>query len=154
MEKTVWTECIPGHYCGAFWTFTLHWKHFEGFGWHPIGDSAAFRSNSRPQYLQFSLGTYQLCSYLSDRAFNVNIHNFLFTSASLFYGVPQGSVLFFFPWSCCFWVLKHVSFHCYADDCQLYLPLTPNSPCCIQHQLNCLDGSELYERQKDRKKFF
>ena len=33
----------------------------------------------------------------------------------------------------------NISFHCYADDTQLYLPLKPNDQCNLFSLMNCLE---------------
>ncbi len=68
-------------------------------------------------------------SYLSKRSFSVMIGDLSSSHASLCCGVPQGSTLGPILFSLYMLPLGSVismhslSFHCYADDLQIYLPL-------------------------------
>ncbi len=83
-------------------------------------------------------------SYLTNRSFAVKVGECLSTSAPLTSGVPQGSILapllfslYMLPLGSIF--RKHgVSFHCYADDTQIYMPLQKNDKNALTSLLNCL----------------
>ncbi len=74
-----------------------------------------------------------LASYLKDRTFSVSIGKFSSSSAPLSCGVPQGSILgsllfslYMLPLGAIFKKYK-ISYHCYADDIQFYLPAKTDS---------------------------
>jgi len=81
-----------------------------------------------------------LASYLKDRTFKVNMGKFTSASVPLVCGVPQGSILspllfslYMLPLGAIFEKYR-ISYHCYADDKQFYLPgkkrhvLSPGNP--------------------------
>ncbi len=82
-------------------------------------------------------------SYLKDRTFCVSCGDAVSSSAPLSCGVPQGSVLgpllfslYLLPLGSI--IRKHgLSFHCYADDSQIYVPLRKNET--VRQLLDCLD---------------
>ncbi len=83
-------------------------------------------------------------SYLSDRTFSVHLGQYSSTVALLSCGVPQGSILgpllfslYMLPLGSIF--RRHnISFHCFADDVQFYLPIKICSKDSLQPLLNCL----------------
>ncbi len=83
-------------------------------------------------------------SYLTDRSFSVHLGEFSSSAAPLSCGVPQGSILgpmlfslYMLPLGDIF--RKHnISFHCYADDVQIYLPVKTSDKASFMSLLNCL----------------
>uniref|UniRef100_A0A3Q3PY07 Reverse transcriptase domain-containing protein n=1 Tax=Monopterus albus TaxID=43700 RepID=A0A3Q3PY07_MONAL len=83
-------------------------------------------------------------SYLSDRSFAVHIDEFSSSVVPLNCGVPQGSILgpvlfslYLLPLGSIF--MKYgLSFHCYADDIQIYLPLNVKKSNSFQTLMDCL----------------
>ena len=83
-------------------------------------------------------------SYLSDRCFSVGIGESTSSQAPLHCGVPQGSILGPILFSLYLLPLgdiireHNVSFHCYADDTQLYLPISPDENFCMAKLHSCM----------------
>ncbi len=83
-------------------------------------------------------------SFLTNRRFVVKTRSFLSTPGNLTCGVPQGSILspalfslYLLPLGSIF--RKHsISFHCYANDLQIYLPLTKKTNFAIDTLTACL----------------
>ena len=74
------------------------------------------------------------CSYLSDRVQSVKVSDILSDPAKLISGVPQGSVLgpilfslYTTPLTKIISSHNIINYHFYADDTQLYIPLTPTN---------------------------
>jgi len=84
-------------------------------------------------------------SYLTDRSLCVKCDNFVSSTAPLPHGVPQGSILspllfalYLLPLSSVF--REHsISFHFYADDSQIYLPLAQKNAHSVQPLIDCLN---------------
>ncbi len=83
-------------------------------------------------------------SYLSNRKCCVSINNFTSSFSHIKYGVPQGSILGPILFSLYMLPLGEVihrhgiSFHCYADDTQLYLPVKPTDLSMLSSLQDCL----------------
>lgn len=83
-------------------------------------------------------------SYLSGRTFSVMVGDLSSSSAPLSCGVPQGSILGPILFSLYMLPLgsiiarNNLSFHCYADDLQIYLPVKPNSQSAQSSLLSCV----------------
>ncbi|XP_076597184.1 uncharacterized protein LOC143326976 [Chaetodon auriga] len=84
-------------------------------------------------------------SYLADRSMTVSLGNSESSSAPLLYGVPQGLILGPLLFSLYLLPLgsilrKHgISFHCYADDSQIYVPLKRKNAFSLTPLLSCLE---------------
>ncbi len=85
-----------------------------------------------------------LSSYLSDRSFSVSIGTYMSDSAPLSCGVPQGFVLgpllfslYMLPLGRIISSFK-ISYHCYADDIQLYIYFSPDRLEKLSLLQNCL----------------
>uniref|UniRef100_A0A8C6VQH7 Reverse transcriptase domain-containing protein n=1 Tax=Nothobranchius furzeri TaxID=105023 RepID=A0A8C6VQH7_NOTFU len=84
-------------------------------------------------------------SYLAERLFCVSLGGFTSSRSPLVCGVPQGSVLgsllfslYLLPLGSIF--MKHgCSFHLYADDIQVYIPIKRGLPPSLDPLLNCLN---------------
>lgn len=89
-------------------------------------------------------------SYLTDRTFSIRLGDYSSGHAPLVCGVPQGSVLgptlfslYMLPLGSIF--KKHnVSFHCFADDVQIYMPVKIKSKGALQPLLDCLNEVKLW----------
>lgn len=83
-------------------------------------------------------------SYLSSRSFSVVLGQFSSSSAPLAYGLPQGSILGPVLFNIHMLPLgriiqnHNINFHLYADDTQLYVPLSTNNPEPLQSVFKCL----------------
>lgn len=88
-------------------------------------------------------------SYLRERSFAVAVGPFKSHSAPLPCGVPQGSVLapllfalYMLPLGLIISNFKGVSYHCYADDIQLYFSFSPNDMLKLNILHECLSAIE------------
>ena len=92
-------------------------------------------------------------SYLLERTLAVTIGNHTSSTAQITCGVPQGSVLGPNLFSIYMLPLGHiiqqhnVSFHCYADDTQIYLPLRPHDSRSLAAVLDCLNDINCWMAQ-------
>ncbi len=113
--------------------------------------SAAFYSVSRQILLSTisSLGITGIplgwfVSYLTGRSFNVAWEGEVFRAHQLVTGVPQGSILgplLFFTYTTSLGPIIQAhgfSYHCYADDTQLYLSFRPDNPTVAARISGCL----------------
>ena len=85
-----------------------------------------------------------LKSYLSDRRHCVSYKNTTSESSSVQFGVPQGSVLgpllfgiYLLPLGEVFRRFG-INYHCYADDTQIYIPITPDDHSHLANLESCL----------------
>lgn len=93
-------------------------------------------------------------SFLTNRTYSVKIGNLISSLRKLTCGVPQGSVLAPTLFSLYLLALgsifrKHnVSFHCYADDMQIYLPLITEKKHVLNSLSACLDDVKSWLSKK------
>uniref|UniRef100_A0A8C9YNU4 Reverse transcriptase domain-containing protein n=1 Tax=Sander lucioperca TaxID=283035 RepID=A0A8C9YNU4_SANLU len=89
-------------------------------------------------------------SYLANRSFSIMIGDLFSSAAPLSCGVPQGSILgpilfslYMLPLGAI--IGKHkLSFHCYADDLQIYLPIKANDSVALNSLLSCITDIKLW----------
>uniref|UniRef100_A0A8C6MHV2 Reverse transcriptase domain-containing protein n=1 Tax=Nothobranchius furzeri TaxID=105023 RepID=A0A8C6MHV2_NOTFU len=92
-------------------------------------------------------------SYLTGRSFCVRLGDCSSDLAELPWGVPQGSILTPLLFSLYLLPLgelvrKHdVSFHLYANDCQVIFPIRRGGLCTVQPLLDCLEDIKLWLAQ-------
>lgn len=85
-------------------------------------------------------------SYLENRTFFVSIQGFKSSMVSITCGLPQGSILGPILFSLYMLPLGHIirqhniSFHCYADDTQLYLSFKPHEQNSLSILHSCLSN--------------
>lgn len=83
-------------------------------------------------------------SYLSERSFSVRLGDSSSSSAPLHCRVPQGSILGPILFAVYLLPLGEIfkrygmSYHFYADDCQIYMPISKNSHCPLTPLFDCL----------------
>uniref|UniRef100_A0A672G6V9 Reverse transcriptase domain-containing protein n=1 Tax=Salarias fasciatus TaxID=181472 RepID=A0A672G6V9_SALFA len=86
-------------------------------------------------------------SYLTNRTFSVCANNILSEATPLVYGVPQGSVLgpilfllYISPIGKIIRHFKHVSYHLYADDIQLYISFKESELHKLSELMDCISS--------------
>uniref|UniRef100_A0A669CLJ3 Reverse transcriptase domain-containing protein n=1 Tax=Oreochromis niloticus TaxID=8128 RepID=A0A669CLJ3_ORENI len=86
-------------------------------------------------------------SYLHKRSFSVATSKYSSSSTFLAYGVPQGSVLgpllfllYLLPLQHLLSTFKDISYHCYADDIQLYISFKPHDVSKLQILHRCIES--------------
>lgn len=83
--------------------------------------------------------------FLFNCQFYITLHNFTSKVVNIVCGVPQGSglsPLLFIPYmlSLCTIIQKHnVSYHCYANDAQLYVSLSLDNLTPVNERVTCID---------------
>jgi len=89
-------------------------------------------------------------SYLQDRTFCVNFANVSSSAVTLKYGLPQGSILsptLFALYMCPIGSICRrfdISYHMYADDTQIYLPLKVGNEQSLKPLLDCLNEIKIW----------
>ena len=95
-------------------------------------------------------------SYLKDRVLRVKIGEFISNGKPMNFGVPQGSVLG--PLLFCLYIQEineiicnyDLRFHCFADDIQIYSPMTANDQQ-LQVIKDCLNKIKIWANQNSLK---
>ncbi len=98
-------------------------------------------------------------SYLQDRTCLVKIGNHVSSSASITWGVPQGSILgptlfslYMLPLGTIF-RQYNINYHMYADDLQLYFPLESDGHTSFVNFHKCLTEVNFFKLNEDKSEF-
>ena len=89
-------------------------------------------------------------SYLAERQFSVSLGDLRSNPVQVEYGIPQGSILGPILFSLYMLPLGHIikshniNYHCYADDTQLHISISPDDPNALGTLISCLNDIHLW----------